>query len=233
LTTGLDSRTPGRQAQGALVVFDLDGTLIDSRRDLADATNAMLAEYGAPPLPEDAVARMVGEGAAVLVSRALAASGLPAGTPGALDRFLQHYGTRLTVHTRPYEGIPELLAALRADGAAVLAVLTNKPGRATSAILEQLGLAGYFRLVLGGDTGAGRKPDPAGLLSIVRDAGTTPPRTLLVGDSPVDLETARRAGTRICLARYGFGFRFPADAFRGDEAFIDHPVQLLDLVQKA
>ncbi len=209
-----------------LVVFDLDGTLIDSRRDLADATNALILEYGGTPLNADEVAAMVGEGAAVLVRRALAAAQLEARPPGALERFLAHYHERLTAHTRPYAGIPEALAALRARGR-ILAVLTNKPQHATSQILERLGLASAFSHVLGGDTTAGRKPDPAGLLQIIGRAGATPASTALVGDSPIDLETARRAGTHICLARYGFGYRFGDGAFRGDELFMDEASQLV------
>src|SRR5262245_22287168 len=107
-----------------LVVFDLDGTLIDSRRDLADATNALIAELGGKPLSVEAVTAMVGEGAAVLVRRALTASGLDPQTPGALDRFLAHYGERLTVHTRPYDGLIDALPALQSEGSTP-AVLTH------------------------------------------------------------------------------------------------------------
>ena len=127
-----------------LVIFDLDGTLIDSRRDLADATNALIAELGGEPLSLEAVTAMVGEGAAVLVRRALTAAGLDPSAPGALERFLAHYDDRLTVHTKPYDGIVASLETLRSDGFA-LAVLTNKPGRPTREILERLGLAGSSR----------------------------------------------------------------------------------------
>jgi phosphoglycolate phosphatase len=212
-----------------LIVFDLDGTLIDSRRDLAEATNALIEEYGGNLLAVDDVTAMVGEGAAVLVGRALAAAGLGAGTPRALERFLAHYDERLTRHTRPYAGIPEALDALRSAGW-TLAVLTNKPQRQTIEILNRLELAPAFSDVVGGDTPAGRKPDPAGLLQIAGRAGATSASTILVGDSPVDLETARRAGTRICLARYGFGYRFGEDAFRGDELFVDSPLELLPVL---
>jgi phosphoglycolate phosphatase len=211
------------------IVFDLDGTLIDSQRDLADATNALIEEYGKPPLPVADIVAMVGEGAAVLVHRALTAAGLNPDTPGTLDRFLAHYDQRLTVHTRPYAGIPELLPALRSEGHR-LAVLTNKPQNATLTILARLGLAGSFSDVVGGDTGAGRKPDPAGLLAMIARARTVPSSTVLVGDSPIDLETARRAGTRVCLARYGFGFRFAESAFRGDERFVEEPSQIAAIV---
>ena len=217
-----------KTARTRLLVFDLDGTLIDSRRDLADATNALIVEYGGSPLTTDQVTAMVGEGAAVLVRRALAAAGLDPGTPGALDRFLVHYDARLTAHTRPYDGIPEALAALRASGL-TLALLTNKPQRATTRILEELKLAPMLSHVVGGDTAAGRKPNPAGLLQIVDAAGAVPDETMLVGDSPIDLETARRGGTRVCLTRYGFGYRFNGQDFRGDELFVDEPGQLVNV----
>ena len=211
--------------EGELVIFDLDGTLIDSRRDLADATNAVVLAYGGDRLRQEDVTAMVGEGAAVLVQRALAAAGLVVDLAEALDRFLAEYDERLTIHTRPYDGVPDALAALRTSGHP-LAVLTNKPQRPTKEILDRLGLAQAFSRVVGGDTAAGRKPDPAGLLEIVEHAGAAPEETVLVGDSPVDLETARRAGVRICLARYGFGYRLAPGAFRGDELFIDTPAEL-------
>jgi phosphoglycolate phosphatase len=212
-----------------LIVFDLDGTLIDSSRDLADAINALIGEYGGTPFEIADVMAMVGEGAAVLVRRALTASSLDPESPGALERFLALYGERLTDHTCPYDGMLDVLTALRRAGR-TLAVLTNKPQRATTTIMDRLGLAPSFSDVVGGDTGAGRKPDPAGLLQIIGRAGATPASTLLVGDSPVDLETARRAGTGVCLARYGFGYRFGEGAFRGDELFIDAPSDLLSVL---
>jgi phosphoglycolate phosphatase len=208
-----------------LIVFDLDGTLIDSRRDLADATNALIVELGGTALSDDEVAAMVGEGAAVLVRRALAAAGLDRLPRGALERFLALYDERLTVHTRPYAGIPEALDVLHQEGVN-LAVLTNKPERPTRQILDRLDLARSFQHVVGGDTNAGRKPDPAGLSAIIERAGASAGSTILVGDSPIDLQTARAAGTRVCLARYGFGYRFQPDAFRGDELFVDAPSEL-------
>lgn len=211
----------------ALVVFDLDGTLIDSRRDLADAANAMLVELGGAPLAVDEITAMVGDGAAMLVARALAAAGLDRHTPGALDRFLARYRERLVAHTRPYDGIPEALAALREQGHR-LTLLTNKPHDHTVRILALLHLDAFFADVVGGDTAAGRKPNPDGLLQIAARAGAALASTILVGDSPVDLETARRAGTRVCLARYGFGYRFDPDAFRGGEMFVDRPSELPD-----
>lgn len=211
-----------------LVVFDLDGTLVDSRTDLARATNALVRELGGRPLAEDAVAGMVGEGAGVLVRRALDAAGLDPATPGALERFLALYDERLLDNTRPYPGMAETLAAL-ASGRP-LAVLTNKPAEATARILDALHLRGYFGAVVGGDSSHGRKPDPAALEHLAREAGAGIARTLMVGDSDIDLRTARAAGARICLCRYGFGYRFGPGAFRGDEWFIDEPRGLLALL---
>jgi phosphoglycolate phosphatase len=208
-----------------LIVFDLDGTLIDSARDIADATNAVIEEFGGQPLPLTEIVAMVGDGAAVLVRRALAAAQLDAVPEDALRRFLVQYDQRLTNHTRPYEGMAAVLAMLRAAGHS-LAVLTNKPQHATIKILERLDLAAAFSDVVGGDTAAGRKPNPMGLQQIMARANVTAEATVLVGDSPVDLRTTRRAGTRVCLARYGFGFRFGPDAFSGDEVFVDSPAEI-------
>lgn len=208
----------------ALVVFDLDGTLVDSKRDLADAANALVAELGGRALPVDRIAEMVGEGAALLVRRALTAAELDPDIPHALARFLELYDERLLRHTDLYPGMRETLHALA--GRATLSVLTNKPSRAAERILEGVRVRGLFRDVGGGDTPFGRKPDPAGLHHLMAIAGATPASTLLVGDSRIDLETARRAGTRICLARYGFGYRFDPSDFRGSELFIDTPAHL-------
>lgn len=211
-----------------LIVFDLDGTLVDSQADLAAATNAVIAELGGSPLSETDVGAMVGEGAAVLVRRALGAAGLDAPWPAALERFLALYDQRLLDRTHPYPGVAETLGAL--SRRRPLAVLTNKPTDATTRILDALDLRRYFRAVIGGDSPHGRKPDPAGLIHLAQDAGTDPARTLLVGDSAIDLATARRAGAHICLCRYGFGYRFEPGDFRGDESFIDVPGDLLEVV---
>jgi len=207
-----------------LVVFDLDGTLVDSSHDLAEATNALLAELGGAPLALDVVVSMVGEGAAVLVKRALERSGLDPEMPGALVRFLGLYDERLLNDTRPYPGMMEALAQLGARFR--LAVLTNKPERPTLEILRGLEMRQFFADVTGGDSAHGRKPNPAGLLDLAARAGVKTSETILVGDSPVDLDTSRRAGTRICLARYGFGYRFAGTEFRGDEIFVDAAAEL-------
>jgi phosphoglycolate phosphatase len=210
-----------------LVVFDLDGTLIDSRRDLSDSVNALLADLGRAPLSETVVGAMVGEGARLLVNRALEARGLASDRPGALERFLELYRERLLVHTRAYDGVPEMLDALHARS--IMAVLTNKPRNATGRILDGLGLSHHFIEMVGGDGPFPRKPDPASLRHLIEIADATPETTIMVGDSPIDLQTARRGATRVALARYGFGFRFTPEELAG-VAVIDEPRDLLSLV---
>jgi phosphoglycolate phosphatase len=185
-----------------LIAFDLDGTLIDSRRDLAGAANALIVERGGMPLSEDAVGRMVGDGAAALVRRAFAATGLTV-DEASLTRFLALYDTRLLETTRPYRGIIESLRAI--EHQAVLAVLTNKPLAPTRKLLAELQLAPFFATVVGGDGPFPRKPDPQGLHHLMHQHHVPPGRTILVGDSPIDAATARAAGAAFCAARYGFG----------------------------
>jgi phosphoglycolate phosphatase len=215
--------------QYRLIVFDLDGTLIDSRRDIADAANVVLQSTGAPPLRDEAIGRMVGDGAATLVARAFAAAGCTP-PPDALARFLDAYGRTLLVHTRAYPHIPDVLGALAAR--TPLALLTNKPLAATREILAALDLARFFPvgLVLGGDGPLPRKPAPDGLLQLARAAGCEPGRTVLVGDSIIDWQTAHEAGAHMCLARYGFGYEtFPAERITADDRFVDAPAELLSL----
>jgi phosphoglycolate phosphatase len=212
-----------------LFVFDLDGTLVDSLRDLADSANELLVSCGGAPLDADAVARVVGEGAATLVSRVFTAAGIGQ-PPDALSRFLAIYDTKLLNHTRPYDGMADTLEALSLR--ASLAVLTNKPLAATRRILAGLQLSAFFdaAAVIGGDGPLPRKPDPAGLQQLCERARVAPSEAVLVGDSLIDWQTARNAGAAICLARYGFGFRqFPRETLNGHEQLIDRPIDLLAL----
>jgi phosphoglycolate phosphatase len=188
----------------------------------------VLAACGGERLSETAIGGMVGDGAAALVARAFAAAAIPA-PPDALARFLAVYEGRLLETTRPYPRVPEVLAALAARRA--LAVLTNKPLAATRRILDGLDLARFFapRRVLGGDGPHPRKPAPAALRWLMAEAGVTPSATVLVGDSIVDWRTARAAGVRICLARYGFGFEgVPASALEAGDLVVDEPDGLID-----
>ena len=213
----------------SLLVFDLDGTLIDSRRDLADAANALIVEHGGQPLPVEAITAMVGEGAPLLVRRAMSAAGADVDLRTALPRFLELYDQRLLVHTRLYDGTRDALEQLASDS--VLAILTNKPQHHTHRILEGLKVAPLFRWVIGGDTPHGRKPEPAGLNHLLMLANTSPDDTIMVGDSPIDLRTARAAGTRLCVVRYGFGFDLTIPELRGDELIASKPSDLPNLLR--
>jgi phosphoglycolate phosphatase len=213
-----------------LIVFDLDGTLVDSRRDLAESANAILVECGRQPLPEAEIGRFVGDGAAALVARTFSAAGCPQ-PADAFGRFLAVYNSRLLLCTRAYRDIPAVLVSLAAR--ATLAVLTNKPLGPTREILEGLGLAAHFATerVLGGDGPYQRKPDPAGLGHLCAEAGVSPSEAVLVGDSLIDWRTARAAGTRICLAGYGFGFEgFPTNVLSEDDRVVAVPAELLHVL---
>ena len=213
-----------------LAVFDLDGTLIDSRRDLADSANEMLAGYGAARLPDDAIVSMIGCGVGTLVRRVISAAGVETSLEDALPRFVAAYDRRLTVHTRPYDGIPGLLDQLQSRQVA-MAVLTNKPLEQTRKILDLFDLTSYFGWVVGGDGPWPRKPAPDALIFLMNQALSGPAETMLIGDSIVDLQTSRNAGVRICLARYGFGFAdLPADQLRGDEALVDTPADIAGIL---
>jgi len=214
-----------------LLVFDLDGTLIDSRRDLADAANALIVERGGTPLPVDAIASMVGEGAALLVRRALKAAGTDLQIDRDLPRFLELYDERLLAHTRLYDGTREMLEALRPH--ATLAILTNKPQRPTEEILDGLGIAHLFSHVVGGDTTHGRKPDPAGLHHLMAVTGASTNETMMIGDSAIDLRTARAAGVRVCLVAYGFGFPTAERELTVPVPIANSPPELVGLVHSA
>lgn len=190
-------------AMRRLVVFDLDGTLVDSRQDLAASANDVLAAFGAQPLPVDQVTCLVGDGARALVERALARAGVSADVDAALAHFQKRYSARMLETTRPYDGIDD---ALRAIGtSARLAVLTNKPLAPAVAVVEAFGWTGLLDGMIGGDGVHGRKPSPAGLRALMAAAGASAARTTLVGDSMVDVRTARAAGVAMCVAGWGFG----------------------------
>jgi phosphoglycolate phosphatase len=197
----------------SLIVFDLDGTLIDSAADLAAGVNAMLADFGCEPLPVGEVRRMIGDGVAMLVARALAARDCPqADAARAAGIFMRHYESDATSLTTAYPGAVQALRALRAADIP-LAVCTNKPACITAGILDALGLAGYFTRVIGGDSLPYRKPDPRVLLTLLEAFGTSAESSLLVGDSEVDAATAGAAGVPFVLMKHGYR-RGPAEAIR-------------------
>ena len=181
------------------IAFDLDGTLIDSVGDLAASASELVTGLGGRPLSQQEVATMVGEGAGLLVRRALAAAGLEPETPGALAHFLEIYDRRLLDTTVAYDGVADML--LLASRHAQLSVLTNKPLEPSRRILEALGLLSFFDSVVGGDGPLGRKSDAAGLRTVAAGAD----HVMLVGDSPIDWRTAVAANCDFVWARYGFG----------------------------
>jgi phosphoglycolate phosphatase len=185
-----------------LVVFDLDGTLVDSVEDLARAVNAALAQLGArAPLEIESVRRFIGDGARRLMERSVAAARLPVTVDVALPVFVDRYRAHLLETTRLYPGVLETLDALRDRR---LAVLTNKPGEMSRAILAGLGVAERFERIWGGGDVPRPKPDPEGLLRLMRECGVGPADTVVVGDSAVDIETARAVAARSVGVTYGF-----------------------------
>ena len=206
-------QTPNLSSVRALI-FDLDGTLIDSKRDLILSVNAMLREMGRVPLPEDTISGYIGQGAPVLVRRALGEAAAEEEAKRALEFFLRYYEEHRMNHTRAYPGVAEGLAALRGYP---MAVLTNKPMRISRRILEDLGLAACFRAIYGGNSFETKKPDPLGARTILREFGVEPRNAVVVGDSEIDVQTARNAGTWAASVTYGFGVQdretYPPDFY--------------------
>jgi phosphoglycolate phosphatase len=189
-----------------LIVLDLDGTLIDSKRDLCNAVNAMLTEFHRESLPEEIIATYVGDGVGMLVRRALGDPQDEAYVEDALTHFLAYYREHKLDHTYVYPGVFESLDAMRTrpDGTPrKMAVLTNKPIGPSEAICEALGLSPYFFRICGGNSFATKKPDPEGLNALIAEAGVSPLETLMIGDSEVDILTARRAGAWVIGCKYG------------------------------
>jgi phosphoglycolate phosphatase len=180
-----------------VAILALDGTVLDTLDDLVSSVNAALAEVGLPPRPRDTIRQLVGEGARRLVSRAVAPR--EDLVEPALAAWWRHYEAHLLDRTRPYPGVPEALA----QAGRTLAIHTNKPGRLARRILDGLGLSPRFAEVLGGDE-APRKPDPAGTLGLLARLGARPEDAIFVGDSRVDVETARNAGLPMVAVTWGF-----------------------------
>ncbi len=216
------------------VVFDLDGTLIDSAPDLRAAVNSMLAEKGRRGLDLGAVTAMVGDGVHKLVERALAATGKETPTGAeiarATRRFLKFYEGHGAVLTRAYAGAVETLECLRGEGYA-LGICTNKPHGATCEILGALDLEGYFSAVLGGDTLDGvRKPDPRHLLAVLDRLGATPENAVMVGDTENDVAAARGAGVPMIAVAFGYA-KVPV-AELGADAVIGHFDELPEAIRR-
>lgn len=189
-----------------LIIFDLDGTLIDSRLDLIHSVNAMLRHFRRPELPGEVIASYVGDGAPMLVRRALGDPRDEAFVKEALEYFLGYYRVHKLDHTKVYAGIPEALASIQSVNGIQrrMAVLSNKPVHPSRAIVEALGLAHFFVHVYGGNSFATKKPDPLGARTLLKETHTRPEDALMVGDSSIDVVTGRNAGLWTCGVTYGF-----------------------------
>jgi phosphoglycolate phosphatase len=199
-----------------LVIFDLDGTLADSKLDLVHSVNAARGLMDLPPISDELVSSYVGNGAPVLMRRALGPEASEADVERGLEFFLKYYRAHMLDNTRLYPGVKDALDRLREAGAK-MAVLTNKPVRFSRSIVEGLGLNKHFFQVYGGNSFEQKKPDPIGIETLLRESGLARDRTIMVGDSGVDVQTARNAKVQACGVSYGLQ----------PETFVVHPPDLL------
>ncbi len=212
------------------LVFDLDGTLIHSAPDLAAALNRVLADAGRGALTLEQVSKMIGDGVPTLVERGFAATGGPSDDPEAsLADFHAAYGAASSALTTLYPGVMETLEALRAAGYA-MALCTNKPEDATMAVLEAFDMTQFFAAVAGGDTFAMRKPSPGHLLGVLGMMDGDPERTVMIGDSPADVQVALNAAIPVIAVAYGYR-RVPAESM-GADVLIEHFGQVPDALAK-
>lgn len=213
-----------------LLIFDLDGTLIDSRLDLIHSVNAMLKHLGRPELPGDVIASYVGDGAPMLVRRALGDPRDEALVKNGLEHFLAYYRVHKLDHTHLCDGIREMLAAVHNSNPTPrkMAVLSNKPVNPSRAIVEAFGLADFFLHIYGGNSFSTKKPDPHGAQTILRETKTRPDETLMIGDSSVDVITGRNAGLWTCGVTYGFAPHTLCEA--PPDVTVDTPQELADLL---
>jgi phosphoglycolate phosphatase len=216
---------PGHTAK--LLIFDLDGTLVDSRDDLANSINAMLRHFHKNELPHEVIASYIGDGAPMLVRRSLGDPDDENFVQDALLYFMAWYREHKLDHTYVYEGVMESLEAIRKsrDGQPLkMAVLSNKPVGPSRAIVDALGLGQYFFQVYGGNSFHTKKPDPAGVQALLEEAGAFPEETIIIGDSNIDILTARNAGIYSVGVTYGLSPHTLLDA--PPDVLIDHPQEL-------
>ncbi len=191
-----------------ILVFDLDGTLVDSAPDIAAAVNALFAELSLPGVEVPVIRRMIGDGAPVLLERALLHVGAAHKAADLMARFSVHYGENAVKLARLYPEVTETLTALRKAGCR-LGVCTNKPIGPTRAVLAAFGLDSLIEAVIGGDSLPQRKPQPEPLLTVIRALGGTPDRAVLIGDSAVDLACAEAVGIPAIIIPSGYGMTAP------------------------
>jgi len=211
------------------VIFDLDGTLLNTLADIADSANRVLTAHGFPPHQEDAYRWFVGDGSAILMTRALPEEWRsPEMIKACLHGFISDYNQNWHQATRPYDDLKDLLGELQARKIK-MSVVTNKPHRFTGAMMAHYFEGFGFYPILGQRDGIPKKPDPRQALSAAAKMGVPPSACIFIGDSGVDMQTARNAGMMPVGA--GWGFRHPEELIRaGAVAVIDHPLELLDLI---
>ena len=212
-----------------LIIFDLDGTLIDSSRDLAISTNATLEHFGLLPLDQAMINSYVGSGAGVLIERAMGPGKPEKLVREALEFFLKYYRAHALEHTKMYGGVRELVDKLSLDHHR-LGVLTNKPERISIDILSALHLQSHFFRIFGGNSFAEKKPHPVGITTMMQETGIAASQTIMVGDSGVDIQTARNAEVASCGVTWGFQPETFNDA--PPDFLIDKPVDLLSIVSQ-
>ena len=198
----------------SLVVFDLDGTLVDSASDIAEAVNRTLVDWSLPRVEEPVIRGWIGDGARALVASAFAHAGKQIELDEVMPGFMVHYAECLLLYPSVYPGVVETLQALRERGIAV-AVCTNKPERFVRPLLDALDLGGYFEVIVGGDTLPERKPSAVPLLHVVQHFDLQPAQCLMVGDSATDVQTAAAAGVPMALVTYGYLRGLDARAVQG------------------
>jgi len=218
-----------------LVIFDLDGTLIDSRLDLVHSVNAALRHIERPELPDDVIASYVGDGAPILIQRALGGEAVDESlVRKGLEFFLSYYRQHKLDHTTVYAGINEALTAIQQPGNAVprkMAVLTNKPVNPSRAIVDALGLGQFFSQIYGGNSFPTKKPDPEGARKLLAESGVRPEQAAIVGDSHTDVETGRNAGLWTVGVTYGFAPHTFED--QPADVLVDRPQELATLFDTA
>jgi phosphoglycolate phosphatase len=218
-------------SQIKLLIFDLDGTLVDSRLDLIHSVNAMLQHFHRPELPGDVVAGYVGDGAPMLVRRALGDPDDERFVEEALEFFLSFYRVHKLDNTHVYDGVRKALEAIRdAEGGAErrMAVLSNKPVNPSRAIVDALGLGEFFIRVYGGNSFRTKKPDPLGVHTLLEETGTRSDETIIIGDSSIDVITGRNAELWTCGVTYGFAPRTLEDA--PPDVIVDTPKELAEVM---
>jgi phosphoglycolate phosphatase len=223
---------PAKRLDGALIVFDLDGTLVDTAPDLMRTLNTVLGEEGLPPLPYEMAPLLVGRGARVMLERGFAADGKPLDEPEAgrlFDRYIEVYLAHIADHSRPFPGAVEAMDRLEAEGA-VLAICTNKRTDLSLAVLDALGLTSRFKAIVGPDMAPRPKPDASHLLRTIELVGGDPKRTVMVGDSINDVLAAKNAEVPVVVVTFGYT-DVPAKDLGGD-ALIERFDELDAAVEK-